>query len=238
MSIAPENILTILAASLGQRDLFIVVSILLLCLFAISRVAFPKLFLETVALDKLFGFRVKEDLGSNIRPFSTEHIFFTGLFAINLAFVALFLVNYQFNDLDQTALLKVNNVGQGLLLWLILGVAINLIVYLKYLFIRVLGFLFAMKAEVNRHFTDYINASSLFYLLVSVAVALSTYATFKTSLWLLQVLSAIILIFLFYRTLLLYIKLLQVSPYSKLYIFSYICSTELIPLLIGLKFLV
>ena len=74
----------LLLATTAQRDLFIVISIVLLCVFAGSRVAFPKLFLETVGPDKLFGFRVREDLGSNIRPFSTEHIFFTGLYAINL----------------------------------------------------------------------------------------------------------------------------------------------------------
>ena len=54
-----------------HRDLFIVISLLLLCVFAVSRVVFPKLFVESLSLDKLFGFRLKEDLGATIRPFST-----------------------------------------------------------------------------------------------------------------------------------------------------------------------
>ena len=77
----------LLVQPMVQRDFYIVLSIILLCVFAISKVVFPKLFVESISMDKLFGFRVKEDLGSTIRPFSTEHIYFTALFGYNLAFV-------------------------------------------------------------------------------------------------------------------------------------------------------
>lgn len=225
-----------LLQQLPYRDLYIILSIILLCVFAASKVIFPKLFVESITWDKLFGFRVKEDLGSTIRPFSAEHIYFTALFGFNLSFVLLFITNAL--DPDQVAIkiLEVTGLGQGILLWLIVGLVLNLTFYLKYLFLVAIGWLFHMRQVISRHFIDYINASSLFYILVALCLAMSTYATFITGESFLKIVLITIVSFLFYRTALLYIKLIQLSPYSKLFIFSYICTTELIPLFIGLHF--
>lgn len=219
-----------------QRDFYIILSIVLLCVFAVSKVVFPKLFVESISMDKLFGFRIKEDLGSTIRPFSTEHIYFTALFGYNLAFVILFVVNQILTSQPGLQLLRFDNLWQGLLVWLLLGLVVNLAIYLKYVLLAIMGWLFHSTQLVSRHFVDYINASALFYIFMAICLSMSTYATFSYSEGLLKALTITIVIFLFYRTALLYVKLLQLSPYSKLFIFSYICSTELIPTLIGLHF--
>lgn len=221
----------------AHRDLFIVISLILVVILAVTKVTFPLLFVESFSLGRLFGFRVKEDLGSNIRPFSTEHIFFTALYSFILAFVALFMINQLADSGPDLSLLMVDSFGQGFLLWLILGVGFNLLAYLKYLLIAITGWLFHARPLVNKHFIDYINASSLFYLLVSIVLSLTIYSTFIVGETFSLVVIFTIFIFLFYRSLLMYVKLLQLSPYSKLYIFSYICTTELIPVLIALKFL-
>ncbi|MCE7996518.1 MAG: DUF4271 domain-containing protein [Roseivirga sp.] len=221
---------------MAQRDLFIVLSILLLCIFAVSKVVFPKLFVESISIDKLFGFRVKEDLGSTIRPFSTEHIYFTALFGFNLSFVILYVVNSPLVDAGSLHLLQVTSLWQGLLVWLILGVAVNLAIYLKYGLIAITGWLFHARQVVSRHFIDYINASALFYILATLCLSMGTYATFIANETFLRSVAVVIVLFLFYRTVLLYAKVIQLSHYSKLFIFSYICTTELIPILIGLHF--
>lgn len=221
----------------AHRDLYIVLSIMLLGIFATSKVIFPKLFTESFSAEKLFGFRVKEDLGSTIRPFSTEHIYFTALYGFNLAFIVLFVINEFLPELEWIQFLSIMSFGHGLLLWLLLGIATNLVIYLKYALIILAGWLFHTRQVVSRHFTDFINTSSLFYVLVTISLSLSTYTTFISGALFARAVMLAILFFLFYRTFLLYIKLLQLSPYSKLYIFSYICTTELIPVLIGLKFL-
>lgn len=230
-----RGMLTILPQA-EHRDLYIVISLLLLCVFAISRVVFPKLFAESLSFDKLFGFRLKEDLGATIRPFSTEHIYFTALYSFNLSFVVMIVANQLLPQMTALALIQVNGFGQGLLLWLILGIVTNLIVYMKYMLLLLAGWLFHARPMVSRHFTDFINASSLFYIIIAISLSVSTYSTFIVGEIFGEIMLALILFFLFYRTFLLYIKLLQLSPYSKLYIFSYICTTELIPILIGLKF--
>ncbi len=235
---AISNFNTVLGLSeaMIQRDLFIVLSIILLCVFAVSKVVFPKLFVESISFDKLFGFRIKEDLGSTMRPFSTEHIYFTALFAFNFSFVLLYVVNSSLFGESVPQILLVDTIWYGILVWMLLGIAVNLTIYLKYALIALAGWLFHTRQVVSRHFTDYINASSLFYILVTACLAMGTYATFISNELFLKTVGLIIVLFLFYRTVLLYIKLIQLSPYSKLFIFSYICTTELIPILIGLHF--
>ena len=220
-----------------HRDLFIVLSMLLLVIYAVSRVIFPKLFAESITLEKLFGFRLKEDLGSSIRPFSTEHIYFTALYSFNLSFVILFLINGFNSDLGEFPWLKIDAFWQGLFYWVLGGVVVNLLIYLKYLLIAILSWLFNATVLTSRHFIDMVNASSLFFIFVTLALAISSYRIFLPGQNLQIVIIASVLIFFFYRSMLLYIRLIQLSPYSKLYIFSYICSTELIPLFIGVKFL-
>ncbi len=219
-----------------HRDLFIVLSILLLVIYAVSRLVFPKLFAESIAMEKLFGFRLKEDLGSSIRPFSTEHIYFTALYSFNLSYVVLFLVNGFATELFELAWLEINGIWQGLLFWLLLGIGINLLIYLKYLLIAIFSWLFNATMLTSRHFIDLINASSLFFIFTALVLAISSYRFFLPGENLQMAVLTSVLIFFFYRSMLLYIRLIQLSPYSKLYIFSYICTTELIPLLMGIKF--
>ncbi len=220
-----------------HRDLFIVLSMLLLVIYAVSRVIFPKLFAESITLEKLFGFRLKEDLGSSIRPFSTEHIYFTALYSLNLSFVILFLTNGFNSDLGELPWLKINAFWQGLLYWVLGGVVVNLLIYLKYLLIAIFSWLFNATILTSRHFIDMVNASSLFFIFVTLALAICSYRIFLLGQNPQIVIIASVLIFFFYRSMLLYIRLIQLSQYSKLYIFSYICSTELIPLFIGVIFL-
>ena len=219
-----------------HRDLFIVLSMLLLVVYAVSRVIFPKLFAESIAMEKLFGFRLREDLGSSIRPFSTEHIYFTALYSFNLSFVILFLANGFATDLVQVGWLQFNGFGQGLLYWLLCGIGVNLLIYLKYLLIALISWLFNAKVLTSRHFIDLINASSLFFIFIALILAIGSYRVFLPGENLQMIVLISVLIFFFYRSMLLYFRLIQLSPYSKLYIFSYICSTELIPLLVGVKF--
>ena len=187
-------------------------------------------------MKKLFGFRLKEDLGSSIRPFSTEHIYFTALHAFNLSFVFFFLVNGFTYRYDHLGWLQFNSFGQGMFYWLLGGLALNLLIYFKYGVIAVISWLFNARMLTSRHFIDLINASAIFFIFVALVLAMGSYMAFVPGEGLRKILLFAILIFFFYRTMLLYIRLLQLSPYSKLYIFSYICSTELIPLLVGLKF--
>ena len=219
-----------------HRDLFIVISILLLVFFTVYRIFFPNLFYESISVKKLFGFRLREDPDSNTKPFSTDYIFFTALHSLNLSFVFFFLVNcftYQYDGLEW---LQFSGFGQGMLYWLLGGLALNGFMYFKYVSVAVVSWVFNTRLLTSRHFMDFVNASAFFFILIALVLVIGGYSTFVLAESLRKAVLFAILIFFFYRSMLLYIRLLPLSPYSKLYIFSYICGTEWIPLIAGLKF--
>ena len=91
----------------ASRDAFIVLLMLLLIAFAISKVAFPKVFSELISPNKLFGFRVREDLGTNLRPFSSEHLYFTALSSLSISFVGL---------CAETSIVKIREISKPIML--------------------------------------------------------------------------------------------------------------------------
>ena len=220
-----------------HRDLFIVLSILLLVIFTVYSVFFRNLFYESISVKKLFGFRLREDPFSNTKPFSTDYILFTALHSLNLSFVFLFLVNAFTYRYDSLEWLQFSGFGQGMLYWLLGGLALNGLIYFKYFSVALVSWFFNARMLTSRHFIDFVNASAFFFILIALVLAIGGYSTFVLAESLRKAVLFAILIFFFYRNMLLYIRLLPLSPYSKLYIFSYICATEWIPLIAGLKFL-
>ncbi len=228
-------------AQLGRvesRDAFIIIAIVLLCVYAISRAVFPKVFSGIIAPNKLFGLRVREDLGSNLRPFSSEHLYFTALSSLSLSFIVLYILNGLWRTRGLPELLQIGNPALGVLKWLILAVLLNVLVYIKFLLILGFALLFDLRAFVARHFVDMVNATLVFFVLVLFLLILSSFAAFipqKNLMWIALYAG---FVFFYYRSVLIYLRLLNERTHSKLFIFSYICATELAPLTIGVILIV
>ncbi|MGW8122466.1 DUF4271 domain-containing protein [Roseivirga echinicomitans] len=220
------------------RDAFIVIAIILLCTYAVSRTAFPKVFSGIIAPNKLFGFRVREDLGSNLRPFSSEHLYFTALSSLSFSFIILFITNALWKENGLPEILVVDTFGVALLQWLGLFVALNVLVYLKFLLILGFGLLFDLRAKVARHFVDMVNATLVFFVLILLFLAVISFSTVVIPQYLVQFTLVATVVFFYYRGFLIYMRMLNDRSHSKLYIFSYICATELTPLTIGLVLII
>lgn len=217
----------------ASRDAFIVLLMLLLIAFAISKVAFPKVFSELISPNKLFGFRVREDLGTNLRPFSSEHLYFTALSSLSISFVGLYLLN----SLASASLpdyLVIDHFGLAILQWLGLAFALNILVYIKFMLILIFASLFDMQEVISRHFVDMINASLFFFLIMLLFLGVVSLSSFIPNPRYIHAAVLVAILFYYYRGLLIYVRLLNERAHSKLYIFSYICATELTPLTIGL----
>jgi hypothetical protein len=221
-----------------SRNAFIVLSILLLCVYAISKAAFPKVFSDLISLDKLFGFKIREDLGSNLRPFGSEQFYFTALYSFSMSFVTLYLVNTLINPAQLPSIFLVDHFAMAIIQWIVLGVILNLLSYLKFLLIFIFGTLFELGSSVSRHFVDMINASLFFSLIMAVLLTIASFSTVVPNVRLLELSVSLTLIFYYYRSFLLFGRLVGERTHSKLYIFSYICATELTPLTIGLVLII
>ncbi len=211
----------------------------MLLIYALMSSFFPKILRVNFDFSKLFIFRVREEIGYSLKPFSKAQLLISGVYAMTLAFLILFL-GKQLASAESgiVSILNFENYWSGLLQWLMISVGMFLLIYLKLIFLYLFSTLFHIGSGYQRQFADLFTTSSIFFLIASVVLSTSLYGQFFPSASLATVMGQIVIVFLFYQTILVYFKLLQVTEYSKLYIFSYICTTELIPLFIGLRYLI
>ena len=119
----------------------------------------------------------------------------------------------------------------------VVGFALFFLIILKYLLTYLLGNLFRMEKLVHVHFFEYIHLSKVFYTWVVpvLVIVFTSYPAFVNTADELCV--GLILGFSFLRILLISVSLNKLAPHRNLYLFSYLCVTELVPLLTGIKIL-
>ncbi|KYG78088.1 hypothetical protein AWW68_04785 [Roseivirga spongicola] len=217
------------------RNIAMAIAMLLFIVFAVSRIIYPKLFSSIYSFDKFLNFRYREDFGSGIRLFSTESFYFTGVLSLSFSFGILCI--YFFHSELRAALpwLEITTLFWGIAVWLILGVAIQFVMFLKFLFVRVFGWLFNIPAEETRHFQEFQSFNHSFSILLYAILSISIYVRFNFPMVALEILAVVLVIYLVFRLINLFFKIRSLGACSNLYIFSYLCTTELMPTLIGLK---
>ena len=186
----------------------------------------------------LIGFRVKEEIGLSLKLLSKGQMFMSAIYALTLSFLLLYLGSYLLDDESVLFnLISIKSYWNGLLVWLLISLGIYLTILIKLVFLLMMSWLFNLRNGYKRQFSDFFTTSSVFFLMASIALSILLYAQIISGTNLSRTLAEIVIVFFLYRTVLIYIKLLQTSSNSKLYIFSYICTTELIPLFIGINYL-
>lgn len=221
------------------RDISIAISALLLATYAVSRMAFPKMFATVYDFSKLLNFKLKEEFGSNIRLLSTESLYFSIILSASASFVVLILffgLN-QMNGLSIASWLMPESFGAGILIWLLMTATFQLVFLFKYLFIWLIGSLFNLPPSTSRHFQEVQSLNNCYVLAMTVLCALVVYSNYSFPELLINTILIGTVIYLLYRLLNIYFKLEQLKLYSKLYIFSYLCTTEIFPAIVGIKLL-
>lgn len=220
------------------RNITIGISMLLFVIFGISRMIYPKLFASLYAFDKFLVLKYREDFGSGIRLFSTESFYFTAVLSLNFSFALLCI--YLFTNQFEGAFpwLNISSYGLGLLFWLAMALAIQFLFFLKFLFVQAFGWLFDIPLQQSRHFQEFQGFNHSFSLLVFLILSISIYIRFTFPLFSLKLLAFLIAIYLLIRLINLFFKIRSSGAYSNLYIFSYLCSTELMPTLVALYLII
>jgi hypothetical protein len=118
---------------------------------------------------------------------------------------------------------------------LLLSVASFVIV--KYLSISLMGILYHDRHILNLHFQEYMTSSYIFSVLAQLAILLTnTRAQFLTPD--IGDLSYVMIACMALPSLFLTYRLNKSVSYRKIYLFSYLCTTEYLPLLLFIKFFI
>lgn len=126
--------------------------------------------------------------------------------------------------------------------WLLVSfLAISLLIFLlfigKYLLVAAVGSLYRYEALVNLHYFKVLQSSLLFSVLLVVIVSVS-YLPFSVTDTPGSYVLAPFVCFYSVRLVWLFTTFVRLMPVKNLYLFSYLCIVELVPLVIGIRFAV
>ncbi|MVM38324.1 DUF4271 domain-containing protein [Spirosoma sp. HMF3257] len=201
-------------------------------LFSFYQRAFQRFY----SLRDLISMRAQEDSFLINRPLSSTNT----LFVLNLSFVIAYLIVFvQSRNLDvfasRTLLLGEQHLGWLLGEFFLLSGVAFLSLMGKYVALEIMGGLYKLQDVVNVHYFKILQSSLLFFTALTLLLAVIAYNT-PASTWSQNALLIPLIGFYAARLILLYFVIRSVDPIKNLYLFSYLCIVELIPLIIGLRF--
>jgi hypothetical protein len=118
---------------------------------------------------------------------------------------------------------------------LLFSLAFMLLMILKYPLINIIASIFLFRKLKAVHFYENFRFGffvSFIFLVISMA---NNYTDGKLLLDHIEIMSGLVIVLLVANSILVFIKLNSLQSFRKLHLFSYLCSTEIIPLIILLK---
>lgn len=197
---------------------------------------YRRAFLRLYNLRDLLSVRSQDESFLINRPLNAANT----LFALNLSFVIAYLIIFlQSLDLavvtPGTLLMTGQNIG-GLLSEFFLLSGVTFLGFLgKYISLEVMGGLYKLQEIVNIHYFKILQSSLLFFTFLTLLLSVLAYNAWVES-WSQEVLLVSVVTFYAARLTLLYFVIRSLEPIKNLYLFSYLCIVELIPLIVGLRF--
>jgi hypothetical protein len=233
-----ESLLTILPRELSPFENFFVIGLLVLaCLYAFLYNFQPKSFQRFFSVRDLLTLSKRDESFVVNKPFDIGNV----LFVVNLSFTLGFifmLITHEKTDLFSASNILREGETLGTLLWNFLEIAIIIFISMnfKYFSLRVLSNLYRLDNITNIHYFKIIQASSIFFLFILVVLTFSAVSNPEIIKSAEKYFFVPISLFFVLRLVLLYFTINKMATLKNLYLFSYLCIIELIPLIVGVRF--
>lgn len=225
---------------INLRDFITIIILVLLSIIAILRNLYPKTFSLILGMKSVFQQFKSGNNTIYTNPIGSASLFFMVLQSAIIAFFYKITQNVWTNvNLSSLYYYTEENLWYFSLHYLILIGIVWAIFLLKYILLLIFSIPIPTKALCNTHFYEAIRLNTFFYTLlllsyISIQIAEDDQMLQTSHL----LIPYIIAIFHTSQTILLSYQINNMTTMKNLYLFYYLCTTELTPLLIGLKFLI
>lgn len=197
---------------------------------------YRRAFLRFYNLRDLLSLRAQEESFLINRPLSGTNLLFT----LNLSFLLAYLILFvQSRNLDvfasRSLLFGTQRLNALLGQFALLSGAAFVALVGKYVALEIVGGLYKLRDIVNVHYFKLLQSSLLFFTGFAILLAVVAFNTTDTS-WSERVVLFPLMAFYTARLTFLFFVIRGIVPIKNLYLFSYLCIVELIPLIIGVRF--
>lgn len=220
----------------AKENFFVIGLVLILMLYATLINHYPKAFRNIYNLPRILALRSREE-DLRVRLISEPHTLFLIQHCLVVAFLFIVLVP----DVEQwvsASWVASPGVGSYLWLWLLLSLIVLIIIWVKYLIVVLFGSLFKLKQSMYLHMFDFMRLSMMFWGSMFLLAICAHYNFTVDEQTYVRALTYLFIAFALVRILVLYLRLFRNSALKNMYLFSYICTAEIIPLSVGLELLI
>lgn len=245
ISIQPEKLKTKESSSqdyyihprhLGSfTDYFVLATVLILVFVTVLYRTNPKYFHDFYNFPKAMSMKIREETYLSVRYITGTYLSFLIIQSFIIGFILLNIFHYRENLQSQFDFISTTTLTSSMMGWMKVSGVVFVSFLLKFFLVKSISQLFNLKAFSTIHFFDFFRLSIIFYLLVLIAIVILIPGfSFVDFAWIPSLIK-IIIIFYIFRMLVLFLKLYKYAPFRNLHLILYICSTELLPLLVGFK---
>lgn len=220
-------------------DFSVLVGIILLGSFVFLYNFHAKAFEHFYNVRDLLTIGKRIDTSLQNRLFDISNLFFVLNISLLIGYLYLFLVSKNVAIWGSRTLLEESEtLGTWFWNYLRVSLFVLLLFFAKYLALFLLGTLYRLEKITNIHFFKIVQASGIFFLSLLIAVSILFYTSPSLSAAMANMVIITVVIFFIARLVLLYFTINKLASLKNLYLFSYLCIVELIPLIVGIRFAV
>ena len=218
------------------RDFVVIAALLVLVLMVVSARLNPKLANDYFSVPRLLSSRESDDGQANARLASAANVQF---FVICSLLIAFYLLIVMYNLPVQYALpihFEASGFGMIWVQWLKVSAIVMMVLVLKVFVVFSLTRLFGLRSVARYHVFNWVRLLLVFFTLAALVLFMYFIARGSHAGWYIAFLYAIVFALAAWVAVA-FFKLSGRSGHSMFHLFSYLCATEIIPLLITAKVL-
>ncbi|MFY0653338.1 MAG: DUF4271 domain-containing protein [Cyclobacteriaceae bacterium] len=214
-------------------DFYIVSIFIVLMVVLICKRALKNSFNDYFSLFRALSLKPKSEGIFSVGIFSSTNILMLLMYGIMLGFTFVIIDNVY--PIAETTAAVDRSFGALLLQSFLVSLIASVLMVLKYFLISFVGSVFKLKKVLVIQFFDYFRLTLMMALILFclAIIYVSVGQDLGAIMW--MTIATIVLIMLILRPLLMFLKLNKLSGYKNLHLISYICGTEIIPLIIIVK---
>lgn len=220
----------------AKENFFVLGLVLILMFYAILINHYPKTFRNIYNLPRVLTLRSREE-DLRVRLISEPHLFFLFQHCLLVSFLCIALLPDASLWLPFVRFEAIG-IGSYLWLWLLSSVMVLITIWVKYLIVILFGSLFKLRHSAYLHMFDFMRLSMMFWGGTFLLATCVHYNFMAHEQFYVRGLAYIFIAFALARVLILYMRLFRNTTFKNTYLFSYICTAEIIPLLAGLELLI
>jgi hypothetical protein len=219
------------------RNYIVMVSMFILVMFSYLSNSYVRAFQRYYNVRDLLNTLVREQSFLINKPLSRMNIMFVILLSLIMGLFYMLLQSkgiYIFGG--RTILQEGETLGVLLSNYFRIGLAVFVILIIKYVFISLIGQLFNLEKVVDLHYFKIIQSSIIFYTALVLVLLILFMDYFPHDFNWQVYLFAPVVIFYVIRFFILYFTINRSVPIQSLYLISYLCIVELLPVILGIRF--